>query len=157
VAGVLSATPTREEYENATVEQLREWLPEPRCVYCAAPGEWRDEVPGILSAGIDYDCGVTWDYSKASHWHTLAPTKGCIARVKDGWREETGVLLDFVQMVCDGSGIDETLRAEAKDVLTRLGKVGRHHYFPDYEAAGDCVTCGNVEDAPIHNMKEGRR
>lgn len=35
-------------------------------------------------------------------------------------------------------------------MATTTRGVKPHHYFPDYMAMGDCVTCGHVQESPIH-------
>lgn len=49
----------------------------------------------------------------------------------------------------DGTGNNRTLLA----AVNEDGTLNPHHYFPDYEAMGDCATCGNVEGASIHDRE----
>ncbi len=39
------------------------------------------------------------------------------------------------------------------DVTGPDGKLIPHEWWPDTEAMGDCVECGHVEDAPIHQIQ----
>lgn len=33
-----------------------------------------------------------------------------------------------------------------------MDKIGRHNYWPDFEAMGDCSICGYVQEHPIHEI-----
>lgn len=38
------------------------------------------------------------------------------------------------------------------EYLWSIGRVPPHHYYPNYEAMGDCTRCGHVEESAVHEV-----
>jgi predicted RNA-binding Zn-ribbon protein involved in translation (DUF1610 family) len=51
------------------------------CPNCGAHGIERAEHPGVVSSGIDFECGAIWDDSPTSDFKAQ-PARGCIERLR---------------------------------------------------------------------------
>lgn len=49
------------------------------CPNCDAPGTPRQEMPGLIASGIDFECGARWDNGPSDF--KAQPTYGCIDRL----------------------------------------------------------------------------